>query len=165
MFKCSVCPGMLNTSSYYQMSQHREEGTHKMYWYALIFHHRLTSDVHRKRYGESFRDNNYVHFPDMVSLNKDEISTPHCFKCNEKFESYADLFNHVRSHELPERDPDDSGSYYCEECKVDTRAGHPYHKTSIALKQTIHCMMCSMRIFRSKMGEHFKRAHRDDYFR
>ena len=125
----------------------------------------FTSDDHRKRYGEIFRDNNFCHFPDMVALNQDEISTPHCFKCDQKFESYADLLIHVRSHKLPERDPDGYCGDYCEECKVDTRAGHPHHKNSIAMKQTIFCIMCSMRIFRSKQLGHFKHAHPNDYFR
>lgn len=165
VYKCSVCPSMLTTASYYQMLQHRESGTLRTFSLKNHVFYSLTSDDHRRRYGEIFRDNNYVHFPDMVALNQDEISTPHCFKCDRKFESYADLLMHVRSHELPERDPDGSGSHYCEECKVDTRAGHPSHKTSIAIKQTIFCTMCSMRIFRSKMVWHFKHAHPNDYFR
>ena len=119
------------------------------------------------RYGESFRKNNYLHFPDMVSLDQQTISMQNynCFKCDQRFESFEDLILHVRSHELTERDPEDSGSDYCEVCKLDIRAGHPNHKTSIAVKETVHCIICSMRIFRSGQNQHYKYAHPNDYFR
>ena len=145
-YYCTICPKSNEFSSLGVLEKHRE------------------TEQHRLEYGKCFRENEYQHFPDGIQFIKLD---PTCPWCNQKFSKFEELFLHLRTHKFPERENYRSYGTYCGLCKMSIYSNDHFcnHGSHIAIKMTVPCNFCGMRVFRYDLDRHSGVAHPDEYFR
>ena len=120
---------------------------------------------HRLSYGEAFRANKCVHFPDGGHYEA-RVDLTCCF-CSEKFTRRSSWLRHFRTHQALAKNPEGERRDYCTDYRIPLLLPHQHyekHWEDMPIKMTKFCLFCDMSVFRDRMQFH-STVHHDQYFR